>query len=87
MTRRTVSITLSVTLEALVETISQLCLEDKLWLAGELDRQILQEEDELYGSSPEEEARVEEARRAFEAGDYVTIDELRAELRDRQSGQ
>ncbi len=76
---------LSVTFEALLEAIQQRSLEDKLRLAGEFDRQILREEDELYRSSPEEEARVEEARRAFEAGDYVTIDELRAELRDRQS--
>ena len=75
---------LSVTFEALLEAIQQLRLEDKLRLAGELDRQILREEDELYGSSPEEEAAAEEARAAFRAGDYVTLDEYLAERRRRE---
>ena len=78
------TVRVSVTFEALKDAIRQLCLEDKLQLAAELDSQILQEEEERYGPSQEEAAVAEEARAAFRAGDYVTFDEYLAERRRRE---
>lgn len=71
---------LSVTFGALVEAVQQLSLEDKLRLAAALDKEILREEEAL-GPDLEEEAAVEQARREYEAGDYVALDELIAEHR------
>ena len=78
------AIKLSVTFESLLEAIGQLTLEDKLRLAAALDEQILEEEDACFGLSPETQQQIEEARSAYEAGEYVTIDELMAEVRSDQ---
>ena len=77
------TIRVSVTFDALKDAIRQLCLEDKLRLAAELDEQILEEEDRTLEPDPEEEARVAQARRDYEAGDYVTFDQYDAERRGR----
>ena len=78
------AIKLSVTFESLLEAIGQLTLEDKLRLAAALDEQIIEEEDARFGLSPETQQQIEEARREYEAGDYVTLDEYRAERRARE---
>lgn len=77
------TVMLSVPFESLLGAIQQLSLEDKYRLAAELDRQILHAEEELWGQDPEEEAEVEQARKEYEAGDYVTFDEYNARRRGR----
>ncbi len=78
------TIKVSVTFEALLEAASQLTLDDKLRLVGALDEQILEEEEDRYGLSPEAQQQIEEARAAYEAGDYVTLDEYLAERGGRE---
>jgi hypothetical protein len=44
-----------------------------------LDEQIGQAEEDLWEQNPTIQAEIQEARAAYEAGDYVTIDEYIAQ--------
>ena len=66
------TVKISITFEALLNSIAELSVEEKIQLRNSLDDQL----DELEeGESPETEAEVREAREAYRRGDYVTIDE------------
>lgn len=65
------TVRLLVPFEALLSSIIELSLEDKVALRDALDEQI-----EAAGEeSSEAEADAREARDAYERGDYVTVDD------------
>jgi hypothetical protein len=56
-------------------------LRDKLRLWELPDEQTAQAEEEAWEQDPTVEAEIREARAAYQAGDYVTIDEYIAQWR------
>jgi hypothetical protein len=73
----TTTINLKITLETLTEAIYSLSLEQKHELLEILEEQIFEAEEE-WENSPEILAEVEEAKQAYQAGDYQTIEEFMA---------
>lgn len=71
----TTTINLKITLETLTEAISSLSLEQKHELLEILENQIFEAEEE-WENSPEIIAEVEEAKQAYQAGDYQTVEEF-----------
>ncbi|MCC7451478.1 MAG: hypothetical protein IT324_28980 [Anaerolineae bacterium] len=71
--------TVEVSFEALVKALSALSLKDKNRLYEILYEQIEQEEEDLMEQDPAVRARMEAARAAITAGDYVTLEEIVAE--------
>ena len=69
--------------EALVDSIAQLNLRDKLKLWELLNEQLAQAEEEVWEQDPKIRAEIREARSAYQAGDYVTIGEYIAQRRAR----
>jgi hypothetical protein len=69
--------------ESLVDSVSALSLRDKLRLWELLDEQIAQAEEEAWEQDPTVQAEIREARAAYQAGDYVTIDEYIARRREK----
>ncbi len=76
MTQETVR--LLVPFESLVDSVSQLDIVDKFRLWKVLDEQIAQAEEEMWEQDPAIQTEIQEARAAYQAGDYVTIDELKS---------
>ncbi len=72
---------LVVPFSALVRSISRLSTEDKHRLWELLKQEMGQDEDEAWESDVGVQAKVAEARAAYEAGDYVTIEEYAAQRR------
>jgi ElaB/YqjD/DUF883 family membrane-anchored ribosome-binding protein len=71
-------ISVSVTLDSLLESISRLPPTDKLKIMEALNEQLEQAEEELYESDPTIQAQIREARLAYQAKDYVTLSEYLA---------
>ncbi len=71
----TTTVNLQIPFESLVQAIQSLSLEDQHKLLEILEDRIFEAEQE-WENSPEIIAEVEEARRDYEAGDYVTLDEF-----------
>ena len=69
--------------ESLVDSVTALSLKDKLRLWELLDDQIAQAEEEAWEQDPTIQAEIREARAAYQAGDYVTIDEYIARRREK----
>jgi len=69
--------------ESLVDSVAALSLKDKLRLWELLDEQIAQAEEEAWEQDPTVQAEIREARAAYQAGDYVTIDEYIARRREK----
>ncbi len=65
------TIKINIPFEALLDSISELSIEEKTQLRDSLDNQI----DALEEERPGIEAEVRDARKAYELGDYMTIDE------------
>ncbi len=76
--------TVEVSFEALVKAISALSLKDKNRLWEMLYAQIEQAEEDLMEQDPEVKARIEQALRGYEAGDYITIQEYMAQQRQKE---
>lgn len=72
---------LVVPFSALVRSISRLSREDKHRLWELLRQEMAEGEDEAWESDAGVQAEVAEARAAYEAGDYVTIEEYAAQRR------
>jgi len=70
------SVRLLIPFESLVDSVAELSLKDKLRLWELLDEQIAQAEEEAWEQDPTVQAEIREARAAYRAGDYVTIDEI-----------
>jgi hypothetical protein len=73
MTQETVQ--LQIPFEALVNAISSLGLEEKRRLWQLLDEEIAQAEEDLLEEDPTIQAEIQEARTAYQTGDYQTIEE------------
>jgi hypothetical protein len=66
---------LSIPFESLIECIEKLNTQEKIRLWEILDEQISQIEDDLLEQDPIIKAEIQEARNAYQMGDYITIDE------------
>lgn len=61
--------------QVLVDFVSGLNLKDKRRLWELLDEELAQAEERLWEQDSTSQAEIQEARAAYQAGDYVTIDE------------
>jgi hypothetical protein len=59
--------------QVLVDFVSGLNLKDKHRLWELLDEELAQAEETLWEQNPTFQAEIQEARTAYQAGDYVTI--------------
>ena len=75
------SVELSIPFESLINSVTKLRPRDKLRLWELLDRQMAESEEEAWDEDPTVQAEIREARAAYQAGDYVTIDEYIARRR------
>lgn len=64
--------------ESLINSLAGLSLQDKLCLWKWLGEHIAQVEEDSWEQDPALQAELREARAAYQAGDYVTIDEYLA---------
>jgi hypothetical protein len=71
----TAIVKVQISFESLVEAIESLDLEAKLKLREILDEQIFEAEEDLMENDPTVLAEVEAARKAYQAGDYQTLEE------------
>lgn len=71
---------LKIPFSTLISLMEQLELEDMLKLRELLDGKLFEYEDELMLANPRIMAEIREARAEYEAGDYITLQELMAEL-------
>jgi hypothetical protein len=69
------TVRLQIPLESLVDAISSLGLEEKRRLWKLLDEEIAQAEEDLLEEDPTIQAEIQEARTAYQTGDYQTIEE------------
>ncbi len=75
------TVRLLIPFEALADSVAELTLEDKRRLWELLDEQMAQAEEEMWERDPTVQAEIREARAAYQAGDYVTMDEYIAQKR------
>ncbi len=75
------TIRLLIPFESLVGAISGLSLEDKVMLSQLLEDLIAQglAQEEIWEQDPTVQADIQEARTAYQAGDYLSIDEYVAQ--------
>lgn len=71
------TVNVSITFESLVKAIESLSLEEQQKLREILEDKIFAAEEE-WENSPEILAEVEEAKRAYQTGDYQTIEDFMA---------
>ena len=69
------TVRLQIPFESLVDAISSLGLEEKRRLWKLLDEEIAQAEEDLLEEDPTIQAEIQEARTAYQTGDYQTIEE------------
>jgi hypothetical protein len=79
MTMAQETIKLVIPFESLLQSVMELGLEDKQRLWKWLDEQIAQAEEDVWEQDPVARAEIQDARMAYAAGDYVTIDEYVAQ--------
>jgi hypothetical protein len=70
-----VMVRMQVSLESLMEAITPLNVEVKRKLLEILEDQIFEAEEDSMENDPQMLAEVEEARKAYQIGDYQTIQE------------
>jgi hypothetical protein len=70
-----VMVRMQVSLESLIEAITPLNVEVKRKLLEILEDQIFEAEEDSMENDPQVLAEVEEARKAYQIGDYQTIQE------------
>ena len=76
------TVTLNIPVETLIEAISSLDLDDKCKLLDILEQQVAEAEEEQWEQDPAVQAKIQEARAAYEAGDYITLEEYLAQQQD-----
>jgi hypothetical protein len=79
MTQQTVES--AIPFDVLTNSITRLSFEDKRKLWEILDAQVSQAEIEALEQDPAVQAQVQEARAAYQTGDYVTLDDYAAQRR------
>ena len=75
------SVELLIPFESLVKSITKLRMRDKFRLWELLDEQMPYTDEKAWEEDPSVQAEIREARAAYQAGDYVTIDEYIARRR------
>ncbi len=75
------SVELLIPFESLVKSVTKLRIRDKFRLWELLDEQMAHAEEKAWEEDPSVQAEILEARAAYQAGDYVTIDEYIARRR------
>ncbi|OGO40841.1 MAG: hypothetical protein A2Z04_07410 [Chloroflexi bacterium RBG_16_57_9] len=78
------SVKLLIPFDSLVDSVTELSLEEKRRLWEVLDEQIALTEEEMWEQTPTVQAEIREARAAYQAGDYVTVEELAFEELEQQ---
>ena len=78
------TIKLAIPFESLTESIANLNRRDKQRLFDWLEEQISQAEEERWERSPKFRAEIREARTAYKAGNYLTIDQYNAKPRGKR---
>lgn len=69
------TVKLAVPFTSLLDTVAELSLKDKRRLLSLLEEQIAQADEEKLDRDPKVRAEIQEARAAYRAGDYVSVDE------------
>ena len=72
------TIKLQIPFESLVEAISGLDIDQKKQLWEILNEEMANIENDLEESNPRIQSEIEEARKAYESGDYITLEEYMA---------
>lgn len=72
------TIQLQIPFDSLVNAIATLAREEKIQLFHLLETEIAQLEDDEFEDDPKVLAEIQEARLAYQTGDYQTLDELMA---------
>jgi hypothetical protein len=75
MDKMPATVRLQLSLETLIEVISSLDLEEKQQLKGIIEQQIFEAEEDAMEQDPQVLAEIAEARKAYQEGDYQTIQE------------
>jgi hypothetical protein len=65
----------TIPLESLVQSIAELNSEDKRRLWEWFDQEMARYEEQMWENSPSVQTEIQEARSAYQAGDYVSIEE------------
>lgn len=73
---------ITVSFDALVDAIEGLSLTDKQRLLEVMERLVAEAEEEAWEQDPAVRAEMQAAREAYEAGDYVTIEDYLADQTD-----
>ncbi|MCU0646186.1 MAG: hypothetical protein MUC94_18255 [bacterium] len=73
-------INISIPFQSLVSSVRQLTFEEKLALLETIEEQL---EEQLMQKNPLVQQEIEAARAAYEAGDYVTLDDYKARNKER----
>ncbi|MEA1869081.1 MAG: hypothetical protein U9N09_02870 [Euryarchaeota archaeon] len=74
------SVELPIPFESLVDSVTKLHPRDKFRIWELLDEQMADDEEEVWDEDPAVQAEIRESRDAYQAGDYLTIDEYIAPL-------
>ena len=69
------NISVSVSFESLLQSIERLSSSDKLKIMEALNEQLEQAEEDLIERDPSVKAQIRDARAAYAAKNYVTLDE------------
>lgn len=77
------TVRVSVPFESLVESVLSLNPQEKLHLWRLLSEQIAQWEEDLLEEDPVVWAEIQEAREAYQRGDYITIEQYIARMQGR----
>jgi len=72
---QTENVNISIPLQSLIDSITKLDIKDKIKLLRLLNDEIENLEEDLLESDPTIRAEIHEARAAYKAEDYQTIDE------------
>jgi len=73
------AVKLLIPFDALVQSITELDIDKKRRLWELLEEELAQAEEEHWEQDPVVRAEIREARAAYEAGDYVTLEEYIAQ--------
>ena len=73
------TVKLLIPFESLANSIAKLSAVDKRRLWELLDQEMAQIEEEAWEQDPTTQAEIQEARAAYQSGDYVTIDDYVAQ--------
>ena len=69
------NVELMIPFESLADCIEKLSIEDKIRLCELLEEQLAQAEEDILEQDPIIQSEINEARKAYKAKDYISIDE------------